>query len=188
MPAPRARRSDLIDELQYQPRLRPSLQLGAAPADEGAPAERVRAGLTWRALQAQPEEQINDRVELERLDRAMVVARKQLYTARGEAAALRAEVDRSAQERFPGPVFWAVGAVAVLGVGGWVLERRRLLALQERIERERELQARHLVEAAFMPTAELPGHSEFERSDLNVMGDEADQWIAQSGVAMPAPR
>ncbi len=188
MPAPRARRSDLIDELQYQPRLRLSGGLGEVPDDAGS-ADRSRSAVAWRTLQTPPDDLIQDRVELDRLDRAIVATRKQLHAARGEATAVRSEAERLASERYSGPAFWTVGAVAVVAVAGWIMERRRSVALQQAGERESERAheaARE--EPAFQPTAEMQGNSDFERSDLSVMGDEADQWIAQSGVAMPAPR
>jgi hypothetical protein len=188
MSLPRARRSDLTDERHYQPQLRPSRGLGEVPDDTGS-AERANSALAWRTLRVPADDMIQDRAELERLDRAIVATRKQLHAARGEAATARAEAQQVAAERFSGPAFWTVGAIALVAVTGWIVDRRKVVALQEAAEREAE-QARESMreEPAFQPTAEMQGNSDFERSDLSVMGDEADQWIAQSGVAMPAPR
>jgi hypothetical protein len=188
MSFPRARRSDPADERLYQPRLRLSGGLGEVPDDAGS-VERANSALAWRTLQAPADELMRDRVELDRLDRAIVATRKQLHAARNENTMVRNEAKRLAGETYSGPAFWTVGAIAVVAVTGWIMDRRKVVALQEAAERESE-RARKAVrqEPAFQPTAEMQGNSDFERSDLSVMGDEADQWIAQSGVAMPAPR
>lgn len=196
-------RQQLLDESSHVPRLRLSGDLALVPPELTSPQsleDRQRAMLAWQALQATPEQAIADRAEIERLDRAVLLARKQAVAARGQASALQGELTRARQERFANPVVYSLGALALAAAGAWLLQRRRLAALPGEAQPSQlstsqlnasQLHASQLPASpsAFPPAAELSDdESEFDGSDLGVVGDEADQWIERARVAMPAPQ
>jgi hypothetical protein len=181
-------RLELLDPQTYQPQLAPSPELAVPPVESATP-ERAAATRTWQALQARPEDVVRDREELDKLDRAIVAARRQTLTARAEAASAKARAAQLEQSRFGAPLVWGLGALAGLAGLGWLHQRRQLLALRARQEDEPVHFYPMLASpAAFPPAVEPTGDSEFEPTEIDVHADEADQWIARAGLAMPSGR
>lgn len=179
-------RQQLLDERSYEARLRLTDDLAAVPPElttDQTLEERQRAALAWQALQATPEQAIADRAELERLDRAILAARKQVYAARSQASALQGDLEQARTERFANPVVYSLGALALAAAGAWLLQRRRMATGED----DMPTSPVPASPAAFPPAVELPAESEFDGSDLGVVGDEADQWIERARVAVPAP-
>lgn len=182
-------RLELIDPQTYQPSLVQSPEL-AVPPMENFTAERTAAAQTWQALQAKPEDVVRDRQELEKLDRAIVAARRQTLTARAEAASAKARAAQAEQARFGAPMVWGLGALAAVAGLGWLHQRRQVLALRARQD-EDPVHFYPLLASpsAFPPAVEPTGSdSDFEPTEIDVHGDEADQWIARAGLAMPSGR
>ena len=180
-------RYDLLQEGHYTPRLQHSARLELTPP-ETVTEERTRAAQTWQALQADPEQMLNDRVELEQRDRALLAARKQVFAARAEVDAVSGEVQAARHERFRNPMVYSLGALAAVSFAGWIFQRRQLLALRE-AEGHLAMPLPILANpAAFPPAVEPGGTSGFEESDMEVMEDEAAQWIERARVAVPSTR
>lgn len=175
-------RLELLDPAGYQPQLALSPELAFAP-QETAPPERRRTIETWQALQATPEDVLRDRRELDKLDRGLVAVRHQMHTARADAAAAKARVAQIEKERYPAAAVWGTAGVALVAAFGWLHQRRKVLALQ----REEDPVHFHPLlasPAAFPPAIEPRGESDFEPTELEVRGDEADQWIERAKVAV----
>jgi hypothetical protein len=174
---------DLLDERAYQPRLKSSTSL--APAVEATAEERARASQLLQVLQARPEDLAGDRLELDKLDRAIVSARKQVFAAKAETETLKTELEKTRNERTSNNVVYGLGGLAAICFLGWAWERRRMLARQPSAEPARPREPELADVPAERPTP--PASSEFDGSDLEVTGDEADQWIERARVAMPDP-
>ncbi|MEP6791712.1 MAG: hypothetical protein ABI907_10095 [Ramlibacter sp.] len=187
MRAPRAlSRYDLLQESNYVPQLLISRALEATPP-ETLTEERTKAAQTWQAMQADPEQALNDRIELERRERALVASRKQVFLARGEAEGLRTELLQARDERLRNPMVYSLGALAAVSFAGWIFQRRQLLALREGAEGVTMPYPVLSSRVAFPPAVESTTNPEFE-SDLDMQEDEAEQWVAPSSVATPASR
>lgn len=143
-----------------------------APPPETVTAERLRAAAAWKVIGAEPEDLVNDKAELDRLDRAIVATRKQAIAARNEAQATRAQLDQAMEERFPPSVVWGLGVVTLASLGGWIYNRRKLMGL-------------HDAAPLLVVPPDAPA-SDFEVSELSVRQDEAGQWAAPPPGA-PAP-
>jgi hypothetical protein len=187
-PARLPSRLELIDPQTYRPTLVQSPELAVPPLDS-APRERAAAAQTWQALQATPEDVIRDRQELDKLDRAIVAARRQTLTARAEATSAKARAADVERARYGAPVVWGLGALATVAGLGWLHQRRQLLALRAKQEDDPVHFYPMLASpAAFPPAVEPKGDSDFEPTEVDLHEDEADEWIARAGLAMPAGR
>jgi hypothetical protein len=184
MPRTTPRPEQLLDERSYTPRLRVTEQLPAAPPEIATEA-RLRAPAVWQALLSAPEELIADRVELAKADRALVAARKQLMASKAETAAARADVARVAAERFSPSVVYGLGAAALLCLGGWVHQRRRLLALHQQQDPVTLRPLAGAGPAAFARAAEPTSVSVFDDTDMQAHDDESAEWLARARLPVP---
>jgi small-conductance mechanosensitive channel len=178
-------RLELIDARNYEPQLRPSDFLGVPPSQE-AQADRAAAQRTWRALQATPEDIVQERAELEKMDRAVVAMRKQVHAARAESRGLREQLARAEKERYPAAAVWSVGLLAVLAGSAWIFERRKAL------DRKPSSFAASLLTvppppAPTGPNTEARGESTFASTDPNAAAEEAEEWIERLRVGAPRP-
>lgn len=175
MVAPKnALRVELLDPAAYEPQLQLSGQLGL-PASETWAADRPRAQQTWKALQAAPEDIAQERLDLDRVERASLQLRKQLVAARSEVAAAQAQAARLQKERYPATAVWGLGLCALAATGAWLFERRRHLATRAEADE-------FISRPAPFPAAEEPRESSAFDSSYSVIGDEAEQWIARAKV------
>ena len=179
-------RYDLLQEYHYVPRLRPSNDIDATPP-ETATEERTRAAQVWQALQAGPEQTLSDRVELEKIDRALLASRKQVFAARADAESLRGELTQARQERFKNPMVYSLGALAAVSFAGWILQRRQLRAL-EGVPADPAPLPVLTSPTAFPPAVESTAVSQFDESGMDVLEDEAAQWIERAKVGVPSAR
>lgn len=180
-------RLELLDPLSYRPQLALSPELAVPPADS-APAERAAAMQTWQALQASPEDVVRDRQALDKLDRAIVAVRRQLHAARADATSAQARLAATQKERFGAPVVWGLGAAAAVAGLGWLHQRRKLVALREQGDEGMQFYPMLASPAAFPPAVEPTGLSDFDSTAVDLHADEADEWIARAGLAMPSGR
>lgn len=179
-------RYDLLQEYNYVPRLRPSSDIESTPP-ETVTEERNRAAQVWQALQADPEQLLNDRIELEKRDRALIAARKQVFAARTDADSLRTELTQAQKERFNNPMVYSLGALAAVSFAGWIFQRRQLRAREDMPADTAPIPVL-AGPIAFPPAVESTAVSQFEESEMDVLEDEAAQWIERARVAVPSPR
>jgi hypothetical protein len=174
MAAPKnALRVELLDSAADEPQLQLSGQLDL-PASEAWAADPRRAQQTWKALQAGPDEIAQERLDAERAERANLQLRKQVVSARAEAAAAQAQVVQLRKDRYPAAVVWGLSGCALLAAGGWLYERRRHLAARAEAD---EFISRP---ATPFPAAQAPRNSSAFDSSYSVIGDEAEQWIERA--------
>ncbi len=111
-------------------RLRHSKRLALLPLEQNS-TEREQAASAWQASQISPEEALRYRQEIDKADRGLLMARKQSLAHRAEVQRLQAELEQSRQLSLTGPI--GLGALAAVGVLGWLYKRRRLQELTAQI-------------------------------------------------------
>lgn len=188
-PARPLSRHDLIDDSLYTPRLQVERQLSLPPR-ESPHGERTRAAQAWEALRASQDERIMQRAELDKLDRAVVRLRKEVHAARADALTARGQLEQAQNERLPKSVVVLTGGFALLAGVGWWMQRRRLIEMH-RLQAEEFARYRRPAPAQppaddSVPNSQPPTQpaSGFHASDLEMRGDEADQWIAQGRLTV----
>lgn len=111
-------------------RLRPSNDLALLPLEQTSLA-REQANDAWQAAQIAPEDALRYRQEIDKADRGLLVARKQSLASRAESQRLQTQLDQSRQLSLIGPV--GLGALAAVGLAGWLYKRRRLQQLHAQV-------------------------------------------------------
>lgn len=172
---------DPLHASHFQPQLRMSNRLPVEPVELPG-RERQRIAGIWQASNAQPEQVLSDREDIEKLDRAMLVARKQVFAARTQVTALQAELAQARQDRYANPLVLGLAATTLLAMGGWLFQRRQLAQA-----RQGKHEARATMPASSGLSNSQSGVSGFTESELQVASKEARQWIERMRASSNRP-